>query len=193
MSIIATKVSQIETICCHQLSPSRKRFLRKCSPQRNKERWLFINAIVLMWSVVLLIQIVLEQNSVEFGYLIYNFGFCFIWAVEVGLNIFDYTDAKEENGENSLLRQQGHSITNTSETTPLWIEFTLAVYFLIDSVGVVFHLTRNEVHHLANGMMFDVVVSMLAYLYMVYRQLADWRKTNLGQCDEQINSNREIV
>ena len=102
-------------------------------------------------------------------------------------------NAKEESGENSLLRQQGHSITNTSETTPLWIEFTLAVYFLIDSVGVVFHLTRNEVHLLANGMMFDVVVSMLAYLYMVYRQLADWRKTNLGQCDEQINSNREIV
>ncbi len=199
---MSTKVSQVETLCCHQLNPSRKRFLRKCSPGRNQEKWLFINAIVLIWSVVLLTQIVGtlnennesdEKTSVELGYLFYNLGTCFIWAVEVGLNIFDYIDTKEESGENSLLKQPDHSITSTSETTPLWIEFTFAVYSLIASVGIVFHLTRKEVHHLANGMLFDVFANMLAYLYMVYQQCTHWRKSNLGKEEETIISNREIV
>jgi len=159
-----------------------------------------INAIVLTWSNILVSNIVGTRNdsnendertTVELEYLVYNFGTSAIWALEVGLNIFDYTDTKEEGVEHSLLEQPVHSITNASETIPLWIEFSLAVYFVIDSAAVVFHLTRKEVHHLANGMLLDVVINMLAYFYLVYRQFADWRKSNLMALSQNEHTDAE--
>lgn len=191
---VVEKVGQVETLCCHQLSPSKKRLLRKLTPHRNPESWLVINAIALIWSAVLFTQHVIstlnddEKTYVELEYLIYNFALCFVWAIEVGFNIFDYTDT-EDIGENSFLQQQqpSHTTASTSETVPLWIELAIALYFLIASVVVV----RKEVHHQANGMVLDVVLNMLAYLYMVYRQFADWRKSNIGQIETI--SNGEIV
>ena len=197
---VAANVSQLENLCCHELSPSRKRLLRKFSPHRYPQRWLFINVIVLIWSIILFSNIVGTRNdnnendertTVELEYLVYNFGTSAIWALEVGLNIFDYTDTKEEGVEHSLLEQPAHSITDASETIPLWIEFSLAVYFVIDSAAVVFHLTRKEVHHLANGMLLDVVINMLAYFYLVYRQFVDWRKSNLMALSQNEHTDAE--
>ena len=108
---VKEKVGQVETLCCHQLSPSKKRLLRKLTPHRNPESWLVINAIALIWSAVLFTQHVIstlnddEKTYVELEYLIYNFALCFVWAIEVGFNIFDYTDT-EDIGENSFLQQQ---------------------------------------------------------------------------------------
>ena len=194
------KVSEIEKLCCHQLSPSRRRLLRKCSPHRQPHLWLLLNFIILIWSVVLLIRFVGSQREekiyVELQYLIYNFGTCLVWVVEVGLNIFDFIDSKEgESGEQSLLQQQQqqqqqqpeHSIATTNETLPLWIEFSLAVFFLVNSVGIVFHLTRKEVHHEAKGALVDVLVAVFAYLFMIYRQFVDMRQTNVVE-NEQIIS-----
>jgi len=129
-------------------------------------------------------------------YLIWNFGTCLVWVLEVGLNLFDFIDSKEELGENSLLQHTDRSITNNTqnETLPLWIELSLAIYFLIDSVGIVFHLTRKEVHNSAKGMLFDVVVAVMAYLFLVYRQFVDMRQSKLKENGQMtIDSGREIV
>jgi hypothetical protein len=122
-----------------------------------------------------------DKTPVQLEYLIYNFGTCVVWALEVGLKIFDYIDSKKEDTECSLLYQPTQSNTDTSETKPLWIEFTLAVYFLIDSARVVGHLSRKEIQKLSKGMLYNVVLNMVAYLYLVYRQFIDWSKSKLDQ------------
>jgi len=201
---MVVEYSRLENMCCHELSPSSKRLFRICSPHRNPGRWLFINVVVLIWSIRLLIYIFDTRNDneddektyVELEYLFYNFGTCFIWAIEVGLNIFDHIDTKEEGVDSSLLQQTDQYFTDTSETKPLWIELTLAIYFVIDSTSVVGHLSRKEIHKLSKGMLFDVVINMLAYVYLVYRQVIDWRKSDfLGKTEnEESGLNRsEIV
>ena len=202
---VAAKVSEMEDLCCAQLSPSRKRLLRKFSPHQQPKIWLLINGLILIWSTILFIDVVGtlnedaendEKTYAELQYLIWNFGTCLLWVIEVGLNIFDFIDSKEELGENSLLQHTDRSITNNTqnETLPLWIELSLAFYFLIDSVGIVFHLTRKEVHNSAKGMFFDVVVAILAYLFMVYRQFVDMRQSKLKENGQMtIDSGREIV
>ena len=190
--------SQLERLC---LSSSGRRFLRKCSPHRHPESWLIINVAVLIWSIRLVIYIVGTRNdnnendektSVELEYLIYNFGTCTIWAFEVGLNIFDYIDTKEDGFKSSLLQKPDESVTDASQTKPLWIEFTVAVYFVFDSASVVSDLTRNEIHKLSKGMLVDVLINMLAYFYIVYRQFSDWRKPILEQTEQTV-VDREIV
>ena len=203
---VAAKVSEMEDLCCAQLSPSRKRLLRKCSPHQQPKIWVLINAFILAWSTILFIDVVGtlnedaendEKTYAELQYLIWNFGTCLVWVLEVGLNIFDFIDSKEELGENenSLLQHTDHSIASTqNETLPLWIELSLAIYFLIDSVSIVFHLTRKEVHNSAKGMLFDVVVAVMAYLFMVHRQFTDMRQSKLKENGQMtIDSGREIV
>ena len=202
---VAAKVSEMDDLCCAQLSPSRKRLLRKCSPHQQPKIWVLINSSILAWSTILLIDVVGtlnedaendEKTYTELQYLIWNFGTCLVWVLEVGLNIFDFIDSKEELGENSLLQHTDRSITNTqNETLPLWIELSLAIYFLIDSVSIVFHLTRKEVHNSAKGMLFDVVVAVMAYLFMVHRQFVDMRQSKLKENGQimTIDSGREIV
>ena len=152
---------------------------------------------VFIWSIRLLIFILATRNEneeddektyVEMEYHFYNFGTCAIWAIEVGLNIFDHIDTKEEGVDSSLLQQTDQSFTDTSETKPLWIELTLAVYFVVDSLSVVGHLNRKDIHKLSKGMLGDVVINMLAYLYLVYRQGVDWRNSNFGKNENEEGS-----
>jgi uncharacterized membrane-anchored protein YitT (DUF2179 family) len=173
---VAAKVSEMEYLCCSQLSPSRKRLLRKFSPHQQPKIWLLINVFILIWSTILFIEFIDvvgtlnedaendEKTYAELQYLIWNFGTCLLWVIEVGLNIFDFIDSKEELGENSLLQHTDRSITNNTqnETLPLWFELSLAFYFLIDSV--------------------------------VYRQFVDMRQSKLKENGQMtIDSGREIV
>ncbi len=169
-----------------------KKILRKSSPHRNPGSWLFINVAVLIWSIRLILVIVATQNdnnesdektSAQLEYLIYNFGTCIIWVLEAGLNLFDHIDTKQDGAKSSLL-QDDEYVTDASETKPLWVEFFIAVYFVFDSSSVVFDLSRNEIHKLSKGMLGDVLLNMLAYFYIVYRQFIDWRKTNLDQTEQ---------
>ena len=202
---MVVEYSRLENLCCHELSPSSRRLFRKISPHRDPGRWLCINIAVLIWSIRLLIYIIGTRNEneeddektyVEMEYLFYNFGTCAVWAIEVGLNIFDHIDTKEEGVDSSLLQQTDQSFTDTSETKPLWIELTLAIYFVVDSLSVVGHLNRKEIHKLSKGMLGDVVINMLAYLYLVYRQGVDWRNSNFGKNENEEESDlnrREVV
>jgi len=56
----------------------------------------------------------------------------------------------------------------------------LAVYFFLDSMAVAVHLSRKQIHRQAEGMTFDVVLTAIAYSYIVYRQYVDWRSNGQG-------------
>lgn len=179
----------LERLC---LSSSVRKFLRKSSPHRNPRSWFFINVAVLIWSIRLILYIVGTQNdnnesdektSAELEYLIYNFGTCILWVFEAGLNIFDHIDTKQDGDKSSLL-QNDECVTDASETKPLWVEFFIALYFVFDSSSVVSHLSRNEIHKLSKGMLDEVLINVLAYSYLVYRQFVDWRKSNLDQTEQ---------
>lgn len=185
-----------------------KRLLRGCSPHHHPHRWLFINSAILIWSFFLLLEILAitgshddnERTEVEFQYLLYDFGTCAIWVIEVFFNVLDhkeYLEAGEEGaGEESLLQPATERTERTrKEVTALWIEVVLAVFFFIDSTSVVYHLNRHQIHRQAEGMTFDVVLCVVAYLYMVYRQFVDWRTSgqNSGGQAEQSSSSEVQV
>lgn len=174
--------------------------LQACSPHHHPHRWLFVNGAIILWSAILLIRICNsaeskdadEKSSVEFNYLIYNFGTCIVWLIEVSLNVLDHkgyfdSDGNEDNnpGEESLLQPTQKAERTKREVVALWIEFALAAYFFIDSTTVAVHLTRMQIHRQAKGMTFDICINFAAYGFLVYRQLVDWRasRQNGGQSD----------
>eukprot|EP00956_Cyclotella_meneghiniana_P026226 scaffold56180_cov77-Cyclotella_meneghiniana.AAC.7 len=48
-----------------------------------------------------------------------------------------------------------------------------------DSAVVAVHLSREEIHREAQGMTIDICLNLLAYGYMVYRQFADMKTTDV--------------
>uniref|UniRef100_A0A7S4JWV2 Uncharacterized protein n=1 Tax=Odontella aurita TaxID=265563 RepID=A0A7S4JWV2_9STRA len=168
----------------------RNRLIRACSPHYHPYRWLVVNCIVHVWSILLLLGIWSitgnheeeDRATVEFYYLIYNFGTCTIWLVEVFFNVLDYKRCTEWErfGEESLLQPTQKDERTKKEVVALWIEVALAIYFFIDSTCVFDNLNRHQIHRQAEGMTYDVFLNMAAYAYMVYRQVVDYRATGQG-------------
>lgn len=171
-----------------------KRLIRACSPHYHPYRWLVVNCIVHIWSILLLLGIWSitgnheeeDRTTVEFDYLIYNFGTCAIWVVEVLFNILDYKRYTEWEGfgEESLLRPTQKDERTKKEVIALWIEGALAVYFFVDSTCVFGNLHRHQIHRQAEGMAYDVFLNMAAYAYMIYRQVIDYQDTGEGTGSE---------
>ena len=166
--------------------------LQACSPHIHPSRWLAINATILLWSVVLLILIYVKRDeagktSVEFEYLIYNFMTCIVWVIEVFFNVLDHRDyfatpGSLSGGETSLLQPQpkGRSDQTAQKSSiSIWIQVIFATYFFVDSAVVAVHLSRDQIHRQAQGMTIDICLNLLAYGFMVYRQLADMKTNNV--------------
>eukprot|EP00563_Minutocellus_polymorphus_P006033 CAMPEP_0181033272 /NCGR_PEP_ID=MMETSP1070-20121207/7169_1 /TAXON_ID=265543 /ORGANISM="Minutocellus polymorphus, Strain NH13" /LENGTH=191 /DNA_ID=CAMNT_0023110689 /DNA_START=297 /DNA_END=872 /DNA_ORIENTATION=- len=182
-----------------------KRILRGCSPHHHPYRWLVVNALVLLWSAVLLARIFSatgsnnddEKTRIELGYLVYNFGACAIWLVEVFFNVLDHKEflhSEGATGEESLLRAPPapeRKKRTKKEVMGLWIEAALAAYFFLDSTTVAVHLSRGQIHKQSEGMTIDVCVNMAAYCFMVYRQFADWRAE--GNNEEIAEQSSEVA
>lgn len=158
----------------------------------------------MIWSAILLFKILLrsgnrddrEKTNIEFEYLVYNFGTCGVWVVEVFFNVLDFKEYFERNGvgEESLLQPATERAEKTRrETVALWIEVVLAVYFFIDSTSVAVHLSREQIHRQAKGMALDVFVNMAAYAFLIYRQFVDWRTSASGHTSNQRSSGAEVV
>lgn len=150
-----------------------------------------MNGIVLIWSLFLLLKILAtlgtnnddKQTVIEFEYLVYNFGTCAVWVVEVLFNVLDFKGYFKRDGveEESPLQPNGDAQTSErtkKEVIALHVEALLAVYFFIDSTIVADNLSRKQIHKEARGMTIDVVINMLAYCYMVHRQFVDWRASH---------------
>lgn len=176
-----------------------KRLLRECSPHYHPYRWLGVNCVILFWSAILLVEILAtigshnddEKTGIEWNYLLYNFGACAVWLIEVFFNVLDwrgYFDSREGVGEESLLQPIQKVERSKRGVIALWIELGFAAYFSIDSTLIVVHLSRKQIHRQAEGMTFDVCLNMVAYAFMVYWQFVDWRESgqNSGQASEHL-------
>ena len=176
-----------------------KRVLRGCSPHIHPHRWIVVNSVVLIWSLILINRIriaqydVNEQTEVEFEYLVYNFLTCGVWLIEVTFNVLDhkrYFDA-EGTGEESLLQPIERRERSKNEVIAIYIELVLAALFFLDSTSVAFHLTRHQIHRQSEGMVVDVCINMLAYSYLIYRQYVDYRATHDGEQEEDLARSEE--
>jgi len=134
-----------------------------------------------------------EKTEIEWNYLLYNFGTCAVWVVEVLFNVLDFKgysdshpDEGDDHGEENLLLPlpETERIKRTKwEVIALGIQIAFAVYYFIDSTSIAVHLSRGEIHRRAGGMLLDVCLNIVAYAFMVYRQFDDWR--NSGRDGEQ--------
>lgn len=165
-----------------------KQLLRECSPHHHPRRWIFVNCSILLWSAFILVGIIStfnshndnEKNEAEYSYLLYNFGTCAVWLIEVLFHFLDYRkyfdfDTDEGVNEESLLQPTVKAEKTRREVAALWIEGFFAVLFFVDSTTVALNLSREQIHKQAQGMVFDVVLNMAAYGFMVYRVFDDWR------------------
>mmetsp|Transcript_13533 Transcript_13533/g.29064 ORF Transcript_13533/g.29064 Transcript_13533/m.29064 type:complete len:210 (-) Transcript_13533:1115-1744(-) len=183
-------------ITCPNLGPNTtlKQVLRQWSPQHHPYRWLGINCIILFWSATLLLGILItiddddndvEKIEVEWDYLLYNFGACAVWVVEVSFNLLDfngYFDATTDRDKSLLeitisMEMEGAENRTKWEVITLYIEMAFAAYFFVDSMSIVFHFSLEEIQREAEGMPFDVCINMIAYAFMVYRQFVDLRNS----------------
>ncbi|KAL7528408.1 hypothetical protein ACHAWF_002547 [Thalassiosira exigua] len=181
-------------------------FLRACSPHHHPQRWFAVNCAVLIWSLVILYGIWYTSDAgdddkiiVEWDYLLYNFGACTIWLVEVCFNVLDYKgyfdDGGDEGvGEESLLRPETppKEERTRGQVIALWVEVALAAYFFVDSTSVAVELTREEIQRYSQGMTLDVCVNMAAYGFIIYRQFVDWRKSDEGNSQAEQTQATEI-
>lgn len=131
------------------------------------------------------------KTTIEWHYLLYDFGTCTIWLIEVFFNVLDYKEYFDSGegegvGEESLLQPSQQRVEWTKRRVIfLWVEVTLAAYFFIDSTSIAYHLSRMDIHRQSRGMTFDVCFNMMAYALMVYYQYADWKASrNIGGQEE---------
>ena len=178
-----------------------QRCLRGCSPHLHPHRWGVVNSIVLIWSLILGVHvwntadthIEDELSAVEREYIIWNFVTCAVWVVEIALNVLDYRGYFDKGGfgESSLLQQPAteRKEKTKNELIAMYTEVFLAVYFFLDSCSIAVNLLdRNEVHKYASAMTFDVVIGMIAYTFLVYRQYVDYKsaaETDESEIEQQ--------
>jgi hypothetical protein len=125
----------------------------------------------------------IEKARIECHYLVYNFLTCIVWLIEVSCNALDhkgYFDDAEGNGEERQLQLKPHSLDTTSrversksEVVALWIELALAAYFFLDSTTVAFHQSQEQIHREAKGMTLDLCINIVAYAFLLYRQVVN--------------------
>ena len=69
--------------------------LASYAPLRARKFWTLINALLCLWSILLLIELLfistpLERLESTQAYLTYNFGMTLVWVIEVCLNLCDH-------------------------------------------------------------------------------------------------------
>ena len=87
-------------------------FVSTYSPLKAPQLWTRINAVLVIWSVLLLIEILftlgpLERLEGTRAYLTYNFGATLVWVAQVGLTILDMQDTLEGREDEEEYRSKG--------------------------------------------------------------------------------------
>lgn len=120
--------------------------LASYAPLRARKFWTLINALLCLWSILLLIELLfistpLERLESTQAYLAYNFGTTLAWVIEVCLNLCDHyrnrrrrrrADSDGRLAEPSVATVFGVSIA--ASDVELVLEAVVALYFLVDSV-----------------------------------------------------------
>ena len=151
--------------------------------------WTVINAILCVWSLLLLYQILWTSQSPtdrlygERLYLIWNFGTTLVWCLEVGWTM--RIKSQDNNDDNRNRRQDGRAASAAATTTWSWcpsldcIQLLIAIYFLLDSLHL---LIKWKVKGDIDEELFDVIISSVAYLGQLVHTGRSWYR---GQKEEE--------
>lgn len=157
-------------------------FVSTYSPLKAPQLWTRINAVLVIWSVLLLIEILftigpLERLEGTRAYLTYNFGATLVWVAQVGLIILDIQKGSAINTIVSRTINRPCSILRscqalTKKDIELLMELTVAIYFLFDStqVFVVWYKADPDVE----AQILDTLFNFACYMYefIKYRNLS---------------------
>ena len=162
-----------------------RQLIQECSSRHNPTRWLGINSVVLLWASLILLWILVlddsdnhdadETTSLEYSYLVFNFCTTGLWMTEVAVKFLDWRGYFDSPGEESPLLKVPENVRSWKQGMALRVELALAVIFFLDTSSVLFYLTREQIHRKASGMAIDVCFNFAAYTYMVYEQCGAWR------------------
>lgn len=162
-------------------------FLIQLSPNRARKSWIVVDSIVVVWSVLLLVELLTPFTSRLEGereYLVYNFGATLVWMVASGLHLLDHCIKYHGGGEssaNSMERNANHpprrsqiSDDEQKDVRFLVLEWIIAVYFLYDSTKV--YRQWQQPDEDVEVALLDTVINAASYTYQVLMVLSLIRK-----------------
>lgn len=166
---IAIKNRQTTTTTNTRLQMGLLEEIQQFSPAKAIKPWMWINAFVFGWSVLLLIELVTTLSPGDRlegtqAYLVYNFGATIIWVVESSLNGVDFAC---ENKEQRAPSVDASWFDRNSAWLFLVIEWGLAIYFLYDSTKVFqqWKIPDNDV----GADFIDISINTGSYLYQILK------------------------
>lgn len=149
-------------------------------PDQSPLAWTCINLFCLVWSLILVFDIFLVEEDLEDRpgaaamYLVWNFGTTAVWCVEVGLQQVGYHASchDDKNHGTFFINNHGDDGGGTQRTRfkllldrwVRWIELGLAVFFLVDSMMLLYKW-RLAHNHLEEELG-EVLINVFAYLFI---------------------------
>ncbi|CAJ1938987.1 unnamed protein product [Cylindrotheca closterium] len=160
-------------------------FLQQLTPNRARKAWIIIDATVVVWSILLLVELLTTLTPKfrlegERAYLVYNFGATLIWMVASGLHLLDHYIKYHHHGGGSESSTQaaGHETIPISsqlesraeeqkDIRVLVLEWILAIYFLYASTNVYKQWQKPDED--VEVEIVDTLVNAGSYAYLVMR------------------------
>ena len=145
-------------------------------PAKNPSFWTYVNAILCIWSVVLVYMILVTAEGVverRFGeqlYLIWNFATTAVWCLEIGLTVWYHYP----------------QISTWSER----IQLAVAVYFLFDSIQL-FRKWLNPEKDIDEELL-DVLISSFSYLWVLVETARMWVDDTGGRVGTTTSGSEEV-
>lgn len=137
--------------------------------------WKAINSICLVWSLLLFLG---EISSVTYldllketrEYLVYNFFTTIIWITEVGGPLLNSINRRRDvsiSGDDDVEERSVLSEVRFLSSLPETFELAVALYFLIDSIHLLFKWINPELD--INGNIVDIIVNIVGYSYQILK------------------------
>eukprot|EP00979_Chaetoceros_neogracilis_P009125 scaffold2062_cov273-Chaetoceros_neogracile.AAC.40 len=138
--------------------------LTSYAPVKSRKMWTWINAICLVWSLLLLAGLLftfgpLERLQGTHAYLSWTVVTTIVWVVEVGLTMFEMQQGNLNKDVFKFLYFQ------TWKDFEVFMELLAALYFLADSTKVFWLWQKADPD--VDGQMLDALLCSMAYCYQV--------------------------
>ncbi len=145
--------------------------------------WTWINLICLVWSTLLLIEILFTLSPLDRlegtrCYLVYNLGTTLVWIAEVGLTLF-YLQGHTQ--IQHILRLNLH----TKEDYEAFVELVLAIIFLGESVKIFW--VWSKVDEDVDAHLFDAILNIFGYCYQMVK-VCKFRRADASRDYSDIDS-----
>ena len=158
------------------------------APIKAPKLWTLINAICLIWSIILAIDFTysetpspLNELSNKHAYLVWNFGTTIVWLIEVGLNAYEIE-----------LTFFDVLYFHDFEDILMFFELLLALYFTTDSL--ILFVKWQHADFDSNDSIWEAITNCVAYCFAMVKIQMDYpkRKEGYGSLGEFTNTNGNI-